>query len=232
VWWWASDIGPVAVTAMISGGQVERAAELVDRLACGLDGRGGPAPAAGLAMCRAIVAEVNDRPDEAAGLFGAAAGAWRELPRPYDELLALEGEGRCLVAAGAHEQGLARWTKVQQRLLALGAGWDADRVARRLRHHGVDVARTWRRGPRGYGDQLSPRELEVVALVARGLTNRQIGESLYLSPRTVGHHLRAAMRKLNASTRTAVALAATDAGLIPVGTRAGPPASRGRAPAD
>ena len=214
VWWWATDVAPVAVAALVGAGRLEQAATMVDRLAEGLGGRGGQAPAAALTLCRAVVAEARGRWDEAAALFAEAAAAWRALPRPYDELLAREGEGRCLVAAGQERRGLALLTDAERELRSLGARWDADRVARLLRHHGVEVARTWRRGPRGYGDQLSPRELEVVGLVARGLTNRQIGETLFLSPRTVGHHLRAAMRKLGVSTRTAAAIAVTEAGLL------------------
>ncbi|WP_092653279.1 helix-turn-helix transcriptional regulator [Actinopolymorpha singaporensis] len=230
VWWWAADIAPVAVGALVANGQVDQAADLVGRVAAGLGARGGPAPAAALTVCRAAVAGTRGRMDEAAALFADAAAAWRTLPRPYDELLAREGEGRCLVAGGEERRGLARLSDAERQLRSLGARWDADRVARLLRHHGVDVARTWRRGPRGYGDQLSPRELEVVGLVARGLTNRQIGETLFLSPRTVGHHLRAAMRKLGVSTRTAAAIAATQAGLLagyrPTGRTAGPTRER------
>ena len=44
--------------------------------------------------------------------------------------------------------------------------------------------------------------------------NRQIADLLYLSPRTVGHHLRSAMRKLRVTTRTAVAVTATETGLL------------------
>ncbi|MET9018345.1 AAA family ATPase [Actinopolymorpha sp. NPDC004070] len=230
VWWWATDIAPVAVAALIGGGQVDRAADMVGRLDAGLGGRGGPAPAAALTVCRAVVAEARGRVGEAAALFADAGSAWRALPRPYDELLAREGEGRCLVAAGEERRGLARLTETERDLRSLGARWDADRVARLLRHHGVEVARTWRRGPRGYGDQLSPRELEVVGLVARGLTNRQIGETLFLSPRTVGHHLRAATRKLGVSTRTAAAIAASEAGLIAVDRVAGRTVARPQVP--
>jgi DNA-binding NarL/FixJ family response regulator len=111
---------------------------------------------------------------------------------------------------------------------ALGACWDADRVAHLLRQHGVEVPRPWRSGPRGYGDRLSPRELEVLALVARGLTNREVAKMVFLSPRTVGHHLSRAMRKLGVTTRTAAVVAAADAGLIatePGSARDRPPGS-------
>jgi len=90
------------------------------------------------------------------------------------------------------------------------AAWDADRIAKLLRSRGVEVARAWRGGRRGYGDRLSPREQEVAHLVAQGLTNRRVAQELFLSPRTVDRHLSAAMRKLGVTTRTALAVAIRD----------------------
>jgi DNA-binding NarL/FixJ family response regulator len=49
---------------------------------------------------------------------------------------------------------------------------------------------------------LSPRELQVLAMTARGLTNRQIGSDLTLSVHAVKFHLAAIYRKLGASNRT------------------------------
>ncbi|WP_433890803.1 ATP-binding protein [Streptomyces sp. CA-111067] len=50
--------------------------------------------------------------------------------------------------------------------------------------------------------RLSPQEREVVRLAATGATNREIAEQLFLSPRTVGHHLYRAFPKLNINSRT------------------------------
>ena len=50
---------------------------------------------------------------------------------------------------------------------------------------------------------LSGRELEVLRLVAEGLTDAQVAERLYLSPRTVGFHLRSIYRKLGVPSRAA-----------------------------
>ena len=50
---------------------------------------------------------------------------------------------------------------------------------------------------------LSDRELEVLSLVARGLTDAEVAEKLYVSPRTVSGHLRGAYRKLGVKSRTA-----------------------------
>ena len=52
---------------------------------------------------------------------------------------------------------------------------------------------------------LSPRELEVAGLVAKGLTNKQIGEALYLSERTAENHVRHIMVKLGFSSRSQIA---------------------------
>ncbi len=59
-----------------------------------------------------------------------------------------------------------------------------------------------RRGRKGYGETLSPRELEVARLAAQNLTNREIGERLFLSPRTVEIHIGRALRKLGLPSRT------------------------------
>ena len=61
---------------------------------------------------------------------------------------------------------------------------------------------------------LSPREAEVLTLVAEGLTDSQVAERLYLSPRTVGQHLRSIYNKLGASSRTAAVKEAAGRGLI------------------
>ena len=60
--------------------------------------------------------------------------------------------------------------------------------------------------------QLSPREKEVLALLARGLTNRQIGKALFISPVTVKVHVRHIFEKLGVSSRTEAALRAAQLG--------------------
>ncbi len=61
---------------------------------------------------------------------------------------------------------------------------------------------------------LSPRELEVVRLVVAGRTNRQISEILAKSPATVDQQLRSAMRKVEVTSRTALAVKVTEAGML------------------
>jgi DNA-binding CsgD family transcriptional regulator len=171
---------------------------------------------AALSLGHGIVAEGHGELDRAAGMFAEAASAWSELPRPYDELLASERRGRCLLGLGDTDQALALFGTVQERLWTLGARTDADRVALLLREHGVEVARAWRRGPRGYGPQLSPRERQVVELVAQGMTNRGVAQALFVSPKTVSTQLSAAMRKLGVSSRAAVVRVAVETGVLPL----------------
>jgi DNA-binding NarL/FixJ family response regulator len=64
-------------------------------------------------------------------------------------------------------------------------------------------------------DSLSPRELEVLALVSDGLPNRAIAETLHISPETVKDHVRALCTKLHAASRIQAARIAWQAGVVP-----------------
>ncbi len=63
-------------------------------------------------------------------------------------------------------------------------------------------------------DQLSPREIEVLKLVAQGLTNDEIGTRLFISSRTVGVHVSHILVKMNLTNRTQAALLALRVGLV------------------
>jgi DNA-binding NarL/FixJ family response regulator len=56
---------------------------------------------------------------------------------------------------------------------------------------------------------LTPREREVIIRLAQGMTNRQIGMKLEVSPRTIEKHVERILAKLGAANRTAAALLAT-----------------------
>jgi DNA-binding NarL/FixJ family response regulator len=59
------------------------------------------------------------------------------------------------------------------------------------------------------GDRLSPREREVLALVAQGRTNKAIAEALFVSPNTVKTHVASLLTKLDVDTRAQLAVLAT-----------------------
>jgi DNA-binding NarL/FixJ family response regulator len=99
-------------------------------------------------------------------------------------------------------------------LQRLGARAAATVIARRLRVRG---ARGLPRGPRPETREnpanLTSRELEVLELVAGGLRNADIAERLFLSERTVAHHVSAILRKLEVSSRGEATAAASRLGL-------------------
>lgn len=68
--------------------------------------------------------------------------------------------------------------------------------------------------PAGPGGELSEREVEVLALIANGLTNAEIAERLYVSVRTVETHRAHIHQKLNVRTRAELVRIARDAGLL------------------
>ena len=61
---------------------------------------------------------------------------------------------------------------------------------------------------------LSAREVEVLGLVAEGLTNAQVAKELFLSPRTIQRHLNSIYHKLGVSSRTAATRFAMEHGLL------------------
>lgn len=216
-WVWAADLVPARIQALLSLDRATEAGEFVAAFSRGLTGRAAPAPAAALVLCRALLSQARGQHSRAVALFACAADAWQALPRPYDAALAREQQARCLSAAGQVPAGLATLSRALDELSALGATADADRIARSLRENGVVVPRAWSGGRRGYGDDLSPRELEVVRLVAAGRTNREIAAALYRSTPTIATQVRSAMRKLGAPSRAALAVRAIEAGAIDPG---------------
>jgi DNA-binding NarL/FixJ family response regulator len=75
------------------------------------------------------------------------------------------------------------------------------------------VTRAVRAGP-GAQPSLTSRELEIIRLLAQGLTNRQIGETRFISESTVKFHLRQVMTKLGVRSRAEVVYAATQLGIL------------------
>ena len=216
-WLWATDLAPARVEALVAKGRIGEASELVGAFADGLRGLDAPAAQAALRLCQGIVTIAQDQGggrERAAETFARTAEAMAELPRPYDALLARERAADCLLAEGLRETALPLLGEVHTGLSELGATAAAERVLAKLKESGADAAGPRRRGRPGYGDRLSPRELEVVCLVVDGRTNRQIAEALVVSHQTVNSHVSSAMRKLRVSSRTALAVSAVELDLV------------------
>jgi DNA-binding CsgD family transcriptional regulator len=135
----------------------------------------------------------------------AAASMWRDLGCPYEAADALlDGD------AGDLRDALSAFT-------ALGARPAAAIARRRLNALGVHaVPRGPRPATRANAALLTPRQLEIVTLLADGLTDAEIGARLFLSRKTVGHHVSAILDKLGVPSRREVAAAAERLG-VPLG---------------
>jgi DNA-binding NarL/FixJ family response regulator len=100
-------------------------------------------------------------------------------------------------AAAGGERAVAELERVAAVARERGAETVLELAGQALRALGV---RTWRRG--AAGAPLTRRELEVARLVSGGATNREIAETLFLSPKTVERHVSNALKKLGARNRT------------------------------
>jgi DNA-binding CsgD family transcriptional regulator len=85
---------------------------------------------------------------------------------------------------------------------------DVDLLLTRAGDKQVVLPESFARGDRSVMS-LSPREKEVLALLAQGMSNAQIGKSLYISPMTVKVHVRHIFEKLGVRSRAAAAVRAT-----------------------
>jgi DNA-binding CsgD family transcriptional regulator len=140
-----------------------------------------------------------------AGDWRAAADAWREAGYPYQQALAL--------SCGDQDEALLEALAL---LDGLGARQTAQRVRRQLRRRGtLRVPRGPIRATAANPAGLTGRQVEVLGLLAEGLTDAEIAGRLSLSAKTVGHHVSALLAKLGVTSRRQAAAAARRLGVAP-----------------
>lgn len=149
------------------------------------------------------------------------AAGWRPEPlrtSTFDALSATERRVAELVANGLDDREIAQALFITERTAAervesatgkLHAG-SREELADRYRGRAAGE----RAAPDGYPAGLTAREVEVLGLVAKGLSNPEVAAELVLSPRTVHAHLRSVYRKLDVHSRTAAARSAAELGLL------------------
>ena len=153
---------------------------------------------AGYAVGAMALAE--DRPGDALEAGRAALQRWRELGWPYETARTQVIVGRSIRELGDAESAAAELGAAARALAALGAVPAAQEVDRLL-------------APDRLPGGLTPREAEVLRLVAAGRSNPEIAAALFLSEKTVARHLSNIFTKLDVPSRTAAAAYAFDRGL-------------------
>jgi DNA-binding CsgD family transcriptional regulator/tetratricopeptide (TPR) repeat protein len=188
---------------------------------CATEGR--PVEAARLASAQAHLARARGAADPA--LDADAATAWRAVERPYPAAIAELQRAETLAVAGDREAAAAQLASVLAAADALGAPWlraEADGLAGRARLSlpavaGPEPAAVAEPGADPFG--LTPRERQVLALVADGATNREIGAQLYMAEKTASVHVSRILAKLDVRSRTAAAAVAHRFGFGETSTR-------------
>ena len=140
---------------------------------------------------------------ELEGRHRDAAEAWLALGAPFDSAL-----------AGVHDHSPGVAVDALSRLQQLDVERSATRARGMLLARGIHslpalVRRTTRSNPAG----LTNRQLDVARLVAQGLTNGELAERLYISPKTADHHVSAVLGKLGLPSRREVMRSARELGL-------------------
>jgi DNA-binding CsgD family transcriptional regulator len=141
------------------------------------------------------------------GDWKAAHAMWSELGFPYEAALALadsddEADLRAAIASLATLGARPAIAEVTQRLRALGA---------------TSIPRGPRPRTRQNPAGLTAREMDILALLSQGLHNSEIARRLFLSPKTVDHHVSAILAKLDVRSRSEAVARARE--LVPAGER-------------
>jgi len=150
--------------------------------------------------------------DRYLGMLAATLGDWRRAEEHFERALELNAAmsawtwlahtqyeyARMLLARGAERDDRARALLAQADRLAETIGMGA--LRKRIARLGAPPA-----GPAALPDGLSAREAQILRLIARGLSNREIGAELSISEHTAANHVRSILRKTGCANRTEAA---------------------------
>jgi DNA-binding NarL/FixJ family response regulator len=188
------------VEAAGRAGDPDTARRALDRLATWAGHTGSVWGSALVARCRGLLGDDDGAAFEEALALHARGG------RPFDT-------ARTELLFGEHLRRRRRRADARRHLRAahetferLGLPTWADLAAAELRATGE----TARRREPGTLTRLTPQEVQIVRLVATGVTNREVAAQLFLSPRTVDYHLRKVFTKLDVTSRAELILRAGD----------------------
>ncbi len=196
-----SNLLPAYVEILIAAGEIQdaqRAAEELSEIAAELD---APYLRALAGHAEGSVLHATGRYQEALEAFRPALTGFRELAAPYEAARTLVEIALCCRALGDEtscEMEMEEARAAFERLQAL------PELAR------IEKLTDDQSAPGG----LTPRELEVLTLIASGKTNRSIAEELFISEKTVARHVSNMFNKLGISSRSAATAYAYEQGIV------------------
>jgi LuxR family transcriptional regulator, maltose regulon positive regulatory protein len=195
------------VHARIADGRLDEAASALEQLR-EIERLVGTAPLRACAdLADGMLSAASGDQDRARRLLEDAVDRFERSGAPLETAQARTALAASLAALGRADAAEREAAAALDRFLELGADLDAQR-AREL------LAATRQGKDRSPLPQLTPRETEVLRLVARGLTNAQIAERLVISEHTVHRHITNLLRKLELSSRAAAAAHAARLGVL------------------
>ncbi|WP_260477683.1 LuxR family transcriptional regulator [Nonomuraea sp. WAC 01424] len=186
-------LADLAAAAVRCGRRAEAAA-IIERTAADLAGNASPRLHALISRARGLLADPGDaEPHFRAALADPVLEHW-----PFERAQTLLDLAEWLRRRRRVAEARGPLTEALETFLRLGARPWIERARAESRAAGLDVTAT---APDALAE-LSPQQQQIVRLAAGGLTNREIGEKLFLSPRTVGSHLYRSFPKLGITARS------------------------------
>jgi DNA-binding NarL/FixJ family response regulator len=197
-----AEVLAACVDVMVEAGDLPLARDACEELTTLVAASDSPLLRALTARATGTVLLAEGRPEEALRVLRRGWRTWQDLDLPYDAALTRVLIGRCLRALGDEDSAQMELDSARWAFDRLGAAPDlaaVDALAGAASHAAGGLTR---------------RELDVVRLVAAGLTNRAVAQRLFLSEKTVARHLSNIYAKLDLPSRAAATAYAYDHGLV------------------
>ena len=205
---------PDLIEAYVRSGRTDDAWELLRSFEQMAEQTGRSWPRAAAHRCRGLLVEAGFD-DE----FEEAIRCHLEAPGPFEL-------ARTELAYGQRLRRDRRRVEARERLRSALASFEwlgAQPWASLARQELAATGETARRGDRVAADELTPQEIQVAALVAAGVSNKEAAARLFISPRTVDAHLGRVYRKLDIHSRGELADALAAFGISPSSAAGGSP---------
>jgi DNA-binding CsgD family transcriptional regulator len=187
--WWQAD----AVEAFLGCGRRDSAQAVLDRLECQYDATGRTWAGAAADRCAGLLGNAEGADER----FESALIGFRTLRAPFEEARTLLLRGKSRLNRGGHRDGavdLATARTIFDRLGARAWSEQASVLRGEISADSPSLA-----------SKLTPAELRVALTVGRGASNREAAERLFISVKTVDHHLQRTYRKLGLRRRSQLA---------------------------